>query len=195
MPKKPQSPQKFQEDVVDGRDLFSTPRYAVELLVPFLPDIHTLNLVVWECACGDHHITKVLRECGYNVVESDLKYAPEQNFLTHKTPPRLPYVVVTNPPFSAKNQFLNRCIELDVPFALLIPISYSKAVIDAIRFHGCQRITPTKRIDYITPTGLSGANGHTSYFHSFWLTRYLNIPKEMNEVFVELTTEMKKRIF
>lgn len=57
---------------------------------------------------------------------------------------------------------------------------------------GCQAVVPTARIDYITPTGLSGATGHTSYYHSAWLTYKFDLPQQLT--FVELTKKMKENI-
>jgi hypothetical protein len=168
------------------------------LIIPFLDK----NRVVWECACGDHAITKVLQEAGFSVVESDIKFAPEQDFLSHVKDLASPYQIVTNPPFSRKKQFYERCLELDVPFALLIPADYSGWMIQAVDFYGCIKIIPTRRIDYITPSGKDASVGATADFHSLWLTRGLNYPQIVDpgwdnttEIFVDLSLEDKKRIY
>lgn len=91
-----------------------------------------------------------------------------------------------------KRKFFKKCIEYDLPFALLISADYSLWTINAIRKYGCEKLIPDHRIDFITPTGKSGATGNTSYFHSLWLTRYFDLGK--SETFVDLTKEMKENI-
>jgi hypothetical protein len=190
MPRKPKTTQPEIPNKVQGRDLFETPNYATELLVPFIPkDINT----IWECACGDYKITNVLKSKGYDTFSSDLKYGA--NFLiTHYIfSPPINICIITNPPFSLKQKFFNKCIEYNLPFALLLPFDMNMWLCEAFDKYDCQALVPNRRINYITPTGLSEATGHTSYYHSMWLTRYFNLPKQLT--IVELTRkEMKENI-
>jgi hypothetical protein len=101
------------------------------------------------------------------------------------------WAIITNPPFSLKYKFINRALEYDVPFAFLIPFDMCQEMAKLFIL-GCQGLVPTSRIDYITPTGLSGASGHTSYYHSLWLTYKFNLPEQLT--FVELTKKMKENI-
>lgn len=183
-------PQKATLDRSQPRDLFQTPNYAVDLLYPFIP-LGTDD--IWECAAGEGRIVQRLRHYGYNVFPSDIRpglpHVVEMNFLNVKEAFN---TIITNPPYSLKVQFFKKCVEFNVPFALLISGDYSLWTIDAVRKYGCEKIVPDHRIDYITPTGLSGANGHSSYFHSYWLTRYFGLGQ--SETFVELTKEMKRNI-
>lgn len=171
-----------------GRDLFQTPNYATDILVPFLKSLDIYN--VWECACGNGKIVNRLEHHGISCVGTDLQGNPSFNFLND-----YPYFnftqIVTNPPYSLKKRFYLKCLSYSVPFALLIPADYSGWVIDAIQ-NGAEKIIPTRRIDFITPTGKSGATGQTSNYHSLWLTHGFNFGK--TETFVELTNEMKRNI-
>lgn len=187
MPRKPKITQPQIPNVVQGRDLFSTPRYAVELLIPFIP---SSVKSVWECAAGDHRITNVLEQWGYTVFSSDIRGENSiMNFLEcNKT---YGDVIITNPPFSIKKQFVAKCLTLSVPFALLVPADYCGWMIDCIKFWGCEKIIPTRRIDYITPSGNSGKRS-TSQFHSIWLTRFFELGKSEN--FVDLSLKEKENI-
>lgn len=180
-----------------GRDLFQTPKYAIDLLVPFLKKTDGF---IWECACGEGKIVYRLREHKFQVYATDIRESSivdkVHNFLTDDTPiailDALDYVlpvIVTNPPFSLKQKFYERCRKTNAPFALLIPADYSGWIIQAC-IDGAEKIIPTRRIDYITPSGLSGASGHTADFHSLWLTWGFNLGK--TETFVELSLEDKK---
>lgn len=187
MPRKPKNPQSETPNEVSGRDLFQTPNYAVDILMPFIRQLH-LRESIWECAAGLGKIVKRLSDHNYFAVGTDLKDG--FNFLTDS--PEFKFgCIVTNPPFSLKRKFYEQCRSYDVPFALLIPADYSGWIIKAVQ-EGAEKIIPTRRIDYITPTGLSGAGGHTSYYHSMWLTWGFCLGR--TETFVELTNEMKKNI-
>lgn len=180
-------------DNTQGRDNFQTPAYATKLLLPFIPE-NTPN--IWECACGSGKISEVLLKNGYGCVGTDLSLGKKYNFLTMDFPSDEKYkkntAIITNPPFSLKRKFYDRCRFHEIPFALLIPADYSGWVIDALWKDGAEKIIPSRRIDYITPSGLSGATGNTSNFHSLWLTWGFGLGK--TETFVELTNEMKKEI-
>jgi len=189
-------PQKGTLDKAQPRDNFQTPNYATELLIPFLPE----SAFIWEPACGNGKIMKVLQLHQYGVIGSDIipsddVFRKHMNFITQEASKSFMEsvnIIITNPPYSLKRQFFQKCIEYNKPFALLISGDYSLWTIDAIRKYGCEKIVPDHRINFITPTGLSEATGHSSYFHSYWLTRYFGLGK--SETFVELTKEMRKNI-
>ena len=153
--RRPRNPQAERETAVDGRDTFQTPNYAVDLLVPFLDKVRgdREDFVVWECAAGLGKIVRRLEHKEFTVVATDLQYSPSVNFLRYDPPFHFD-CIVTNVPFSIKRRFYQRCVELDKPFALLMPADYSQWVIDAVR-KGAEKIVPTRRIDYITPNVLN----------------------------------------
>lgn len=156
MARKPKTPQKENINEVDGRDAFQTPNYATEILVPFLQDIIApLSVRIWECAAGLGKMANYLikREFTFfEVTSTDLLYDPPNklNFLTEN--PSFSFdCIVTNPPFSLKRKFFLKCLEYQKPFALLIPADYSGWLIEAVDKYGCEKIIPTRRVDYITP--------------------------------------------
>lgn len=193
MPNKPKITQPETPNEIQGRDLFSTPNYAIELLMLFIPK----NIkYVWECAGRENgKIANVLTKNNYKVYSSDLGYPnKEDNFLTSEFPTilkREESVIITNPPYSLKKKFYERCRYFNVPFALLIPCDYCGWIIDALMKDGCEKIIPTRRIDYITPSGKEG-KASSSQFHSMWLTCGFRLGK--TETFVELTKEMKQNV-
>lgn len=195
MPTKTKQTQKEDLENVHGRDLFMTPNYATELLIPFLDEIKPMSpfkeFVIWECAAGQKKMVNVLESNGYKIVATDLSYDESFNFL--KDEPNFKFdCIVTNPPFSLKKKFYYKCLEYQVPFALLIPWDMSGWLYKAYRDDSCEAIIPSRRIDFITPTGKSGLTGNTANYHSFWLTHGFNLGKQLN--FVELTVEEKKNI-
>jgi hypothetical protein len=190
MPTKPKTNQPETPNNIQGRDIFQTPNYATELLIPFIPK----NIdSIWECACGNYKISWVLKNHNYHVVSTDLKYG--DNFLASDINDYLFYskniAIITNPPFSLKRKFFEKCLFYDLPFALLIPADYCLWIIDAIRKYGCEKIIPDHRINYITPNGNSGKNS-ASQFHTMWLTKGFSLGR--TETFVELPKELTNNI-
>lgn len=95
-------------------DLY-TPEYAIRPLLEFIPE----NITVWECTdFGESNITKMLKNHNCRVISTDKK----ENFFEYK--PRENFdMIITNPPYSLKNEFLEKCFEWKKPFALLLPIT------------------------------------------------------------------------
>jgi hypothetical protein len=112
---------------------------------------------VWEPACGSGKISRQLRKAGYTVFETDLFHSDPykvMNFLEdglRDIPGK--FSIITNPPFSIKERFVEKCFEYERPFALLINADYSQQQIGWIQ-RGCEKIIPTARISYITPNVL-----------------------------------------
>jgi hypothetical protein len=180
-PKTPNIPQ--------GRDTFQTPNYATDLLIPFIPK----NIkIIWECAAGEGKIVKRLENAGFSVWSTDIRYNPDWideqlNFITD-TPNILGECIITNPPFSIREKFIEKAFEYNLPFAFLINADYSQEQISWIQ-RGCEKIIPNRRIDFITPTGRNGKTS-SSQFHSMWLTYKFNLGK--TETFVDLPIKEKK---
>ena len=103
-----------QNDKFD--DLY-TPEYAVTPLINYL----TTGLTIWECTdFGDSKITKVLQDNNYVVTGTDI--IKGFDFLNHTADFHFD-MIITNPPYTKKNQFLAKCYEYDKPFALLLPLT------------------------------------------------------------------------
>lgn len=188
-PKTPSVPQE--------RDTFQTPNYATDLLVPFIPrQLDNSETLVWECASGFGKISNRLSYHGFNVFSTDTRESENldriHNFITGEDIREEFYmgnfVIITNPPFSIKEEFIEKAFGYKVPFAFLINADYSGKQIDWI-LRGCEKIIPNRRIDYITPTGRNGKTS-SSQFHSMWLTWGFNLGK--TETFVDLTLRQKK---
>ena len=188
---KPKRGQPETPNEVQGRDQFQTPCYATELILPFIPAncIH-----IWECCAGEGRMADVL--CDHmdglwrqnSIVDWNVERM-KVNMLEYE--PRQWDCAITNPPFSIKKKVFRRLIDLNKPFALLIPGDWSQWVITAIRDYDCRIVLPTRRVNYITPSGKSGKES-AAQFHSIWLTRWFNVPQVVHVV--ELTKEMMSNI-
>jgi hypothetical protein len=101
----------------DGNgDEYYTPKYVVEILLPYLKDKGIKT--IW-CPCDEEwsEFVNVFKNAGYNVIYSHIKYG--QDFLEYE--PEEHYdIIISNPPFSIKNKILQRCVDLDKPFIMLL---------------------------------------------------------------------------
>jgi hypothetical protein len=212
--------QKLQQNKtpneVNNRDNFQTPRYAIDILKPYIPE----NVkTIWDGSAGymgSGNITKFLSEYGYEVMGTDINSPKDSEYYWNFLDNRDVRVdcIIQNPPFSLKKDFFYKCLEYNVPFALLIPCDVSGWLIDAYTKYNCKKIIPTRRINYLTPNMLSRINEKenqnysslqeiptktlnkytSSNFHSMWLCSGFNLDKQ--ETYVELSTEtIKTRIF
>lgn len=173
-------PKLVQPKEYTTRDDFRTPFYAVECIVPYIPR----GIPIWECAYGEGHIVRSLRYFNFEVYSSDIFDNGADfivDFLKDSSPLQKPFIIVTNPPYSLKKEFIYKAIDYDIPFAFLISADYSQWLINVLEMEGVQRITPRKRINFITPHKKLNTS---AYFHTYWLVRYFNLPKD--EIFVEI---------
>ena len=129
-----------------GDELF-TPINAVIPLLKYIPK----NARVWECAekeSLDGNITNELRNSNIDVIPTSIY--KNVNFLDCDIPKKITHII-TNPPFSLKNEFIKRCYEIGTPFALLLPTNTidTKYRFDFYKKYGLEILLFNKRINYI----------------------------------------------
>jgi hypothetical protein len=137
-----------------GRNNFQTPLYALDLIVPYIPENTRLIL---EPAAGQMRLVDYLRKkYEFRVTAQDLYPVREDCFLGdflkfEKNDVGDIDCIITNPPFSLKFEFITKCLDLGVPFALLIPFDMCGFLHDKFKNDGLGAIIPNRRIDYLTP--------------------------------------------
>jgi hypothetical protein len=149
---------------------FQTPPLVLDYLIPYIPAFISK---IWECASGKGFLSNKFIEIGYNVISTDILTGTD--FLTC-TPPEYD-MIVTNPPYTIKGEFLERCYELGKPFALLLPFATLETPKrqGLFRKNGLQIIFLPKRVNFFTPSG----KGTGSWFATAWFTNGLNLEKDM----------------
>lgn len=97
-------------------DFYATDPKALEI---FLDRIKKDNIKfhhdIWECACGEGHLSKVLINQGFHVYSSDLidrGYGEQQDFLQVQNIKDLHYDILTNPPYNKANLFVEKALDL-----------------------------------------------------------------------------------
>lgn len=164
-------------------DNFQTDPEALDCLVPYLKK--TWN--IWEPACGKEKLVNSLDSRGFNVVGTDILWGSD--FLKgdsyNKAFIDAIHCIITNPPFSLKEEFLARCYQLKKPFALLMPITTFDSVERRTLFqqHGVQIIFPQRRINFETPNhakNVKAGKRTNSWFYTAWFTWGLDLPAQLN---------------
>jgi len=151
-------------------DDFQTPPKALKLLMPHLRPFK----IIWECAEGQGLLSNALRQEGFEVIGTDL--LDGHDFLMWQ--PECYDVIVTNPPYRFKNEFLERAYLIGKPFALLLPLTTfeTKRRQRLFRDFGVEVIFLPDRINFLTPSG----QGTGAWFAVAWFTWGLNIGKQLN---------------
>lgn len=94
----------------DSNDYYATEPKAMELLLAE----ETFAPVVWECACGEGHLAKVLQEHGYEVISTDLIYRgfgdPEPLNFLKETFDEFNGDIITNPPYKFALEFVQQAL-------------------------------------------------------------------------------------
>lgn len=98
------------EEDREKNDYYATNPKTVNMLLR----LETFNNNIWECACGEGHISKVLEDAGYQVYSSDLVYRGygegNKDFLhTNKV---WEGDIITNPPFKHGQAFVEKALSI-----------------------------------------------------------------------------------
>jgi hypothetical protein len=120
-------------------DDYMTPKSAWESILHLIPK----DKVIWEPFYGDGQSGQMLRELGLNVIHND-----EDFFENNRGD-----IVISNPPFTLNQPILERLIELDKPFILIMPSPKLFTQYMRKLFHNAkdpiQIIVPRKRIQFM----------------------------------------------
>jgi len=95
-----------------------TPKYAVTPLLKYLEGWEHRDTIWCPFDTEDSNYVKVFRNAGYNVIATHINNG--QNFFNYE--PESYDVIISNPPFSIKDDILKRLVELNKPFAMLFPL-------------------------------------------------------------------------
>lgn len=152
-------------------DELYTPDYAIKLLLKYLPK----DKIIWECTdFGSSNITKLLKQHDYKVIST---HKDNFDFLTDT--PNFDFdMIITNPPYSLKNEFLKKCYQYDKPFCLLLPLTSLEGIERGKMFRekGIDVLVLDRRCDFMD-------NKKSNWFNTSWFC-YKVLPKQL--IFEEL---------
>ena len=109
-------------------DYYATDPKAAELLLAE----ETFAPVIWECACGEGHLSKVIEKAGYSVISTDLVYRgfgypASVDFLSNKDEGCFAGDIITNPPYKYALEFVEqatRVVKLHNKVAMFLKLTF-----------------------------------------------------------------------
>jgi len=106
---------KMDKIAGSGNDEFYTPKYAVEPILKYLDK----NSIVW-CPFDTEqsNFVKMIKEKGIKVINSHLEIGID--FFNCEIPKCTH--IISNPPYSLKNEVFERLFEIKKPFAMLVGV-------------------------------------------------------------------------
>ena len=153
-----------------------TPSYAI---APLLKYVKKSDIIWCPFDTEDSEYVKIFKENGNKVIYSHIDLG--QNFFDYEPNEKYDFII-SNPPFSIKDDVIKRLSELNKPFAMLFPIPTLQGQKRFPYMKNCQALIFDKRINYFknkeTKEILKGVS-----FGSFYLCKNF-LPSDL--IFEEL---------
>ena len=145
-----------------NKDEAYTPYYAASPIIKYVDP----NLVVW-CPFDQEWsaYVKLLRENGNRVITSHINNGLD--FFNYE--PEYYDIIITNPPFSCKDEVIERLYELNKPFAILLPLNSLQGRNRYENFkNGIQLLAFDQRIDFHDPNNMISPNKGTPFASAYF---------------------------
>ena len=94
-------------------DFYATDPKALQLLL----NQETFAQNIWECACGQGHLSKVLERAGFSVTSTDIVYrgfgsSESVDFLDYRDEGSFDGDIITNPPYKFALEFVQQALRI-----------------------------------------------------------------------------------
>ena len=158
----------FHTKTFSGHDDYMTPKSAWEDIKQYIPK----DKIIWEAFYGNGDSGKYLTEMGFNTIHEDIDFYDNDRG----------EIIISNPPFSDVKKIMNRLLDLDKPFILLMPSAkINTSYIRAWREKNLQIIIPRKRIHFLkTVNGVVPEDYKSKCnFDCFYYCYKMNLPNDM----------------
>jgi hypothetical protein len=136
------------------RDLYETPEWATQALVPHINNRLMPTEIVFEPACGSGKMVRALEAAGFRVAATDIDQG--HNFLAFEG--TAPDAVVTNPPYELATEFIDHALRTDFDHAK----TRGRLFAEHPAFH--RKIVLTKRIRWF-----EDSKGSPSFNHAWFI--------------------------
>lgn len=163
-----------------GDEVF-TPEYAVKPILKYLKRFDTNNIVWCPFDLPDSNFVKMIKNAGYTVICSHIETG--EDFFEFE--PESYDIIISNPPFSKKDDVIKRLYELNKPYAMLLPLPTLQGQRRFAYIKDCQALIFDKRINYSKDKDMTELQKGVS-FASIYLCRHF-LPE--NLIFEELEKE------
>jgi hypothetical protein len=132
----------------NGSDDFQTPPSAVKPLLKYIPK----DMKILEPSQGKGYIVNYMKSLGYNITGKDIKNG--YDFLNPNSTKDIEFdMVLTNPPYSKRYEFLKRAYEIGKPFSYLMPLTTleTEKRLSLFKKYGIELLILNKRVNFETP--------------------------------------------
>jgi hypothetical protein len=148
-------------------DDYMTPFSAWSNIEQYIPK----DKQIWEPFYGNGQSIEHLRTLGCNVVGAD-----EDFFENNKGE-----VIITNPPFSLLKTILERLVELDKPFIVIMPASkiFTQYFRKIFLNQHIQLIIPRKRIQFEKVVNGEKVESNSCNFDCYYYCWKMNLPRDI----------------
>ena len=147
-------------------DDYMTPKYAWEQISEYIPK----DKVIWECFYGDGKSGQHLRDLGcLEVIHEPIDFFTNNNG----------EVLISNMPFTIKQEVFARLKELDKPFIMLVPSSTIQSLYwyELFGKNAIQIILPCRKVQYLSPTKTLKKSGCS--FNSVYVCYKIGLPRDV----------------
>lgn len=151
-----------------------TPAYAIKPLIKYIKQFKN-NPIIW-CPFDQEwsQYVKVFKDNGFKVISSHIDNG--KNFFYFE--PEEKYdVIISNPPFSQKDNVLKRLFELNKPYAMLLPIPVLQGQSRFPYMKDIQYLGFDKRINYYKDTAMKQTQDGVSFGSCYICRNFL--PKDL----------------
>jgi len=153
------------------RDLYETPEWATEVLLPHLPNFGA----IWEPAAASGKMARVLAKRADTVISTDIDRGDD--FLAATVGAKYVDAIITNPPYEFATEFIAHALCLMAPrglVAMLLRTDFDHAKSRTNLFAGCpafaKKIVLTKRIRWFEDSA-----GSPSFNHAWFIWDYQHL--------------------
>lgn len=158
----------FDAKAFKKHDDYMTPRSAWENIQHIIPK----DTVLWEAFYGNGQSLQYLQDLGFTV-----EGGPNEDFFKHNKGE----IIVTNPPFTIIPAILERLIEIDKPFILIMPTSkintqYFRKLLSK---RNIQIIVPRKRIQFEKIVDGKKVESNQCNFDCFYYCYKMNLERDI----------------
>lgn len=158
------------------RDLYETPAWVTQALLPHLPQHHERE--VWEPAAGSGKMADALADAGYKVFSTDIADNEKFDFLAMID--RRWRTIITNPPYALAQRFIEHAQQMvggDGMVAMLLRTDFDHAKTRQHLFGKCpwfqKKVVLTRRIVWFEAENAAPSFNHAWYI---WKMDYRGAP-------------------
>ena len=147
-----------------------TPAYAVKPILKYVEMLACPATVWCPFDTEESEYVKLLRAAGHTVIASHID--DDKNFFYYE--PEEHYdVIISNPPFSCKDDVLKRLSELDKPYAMLLPIPTLQGQSRFPYMKDIQYLGFDKRINYYKDKDMTKTQDGVSFGSCYLCKKFL----------------------